>query len=255
MKTGSIAVPNSNFFAASLAGCIAVQLRVRVSSFFGNAPAPILPLAGQAEFPCVVQLARREDDPQPEVILGDEIVPIDPKSENYFISVNVTAGIGISGGGNRLGGSGQITPPTIYVDYRGFHSLEEIERFRPGNSRDLYGNSRVASFKRWRMLMDSGPLDMTAGFAGGFEFGDCTEYQVIQEAGNGAATGVLSAKSQGVYGAIGPPINSANYGTAALNGSILFSQNQTGGVLPPFCVVTGTAVAGGSSVRLVILGR
>lgn len=265
MRTGSFTVPNQAFFPASFSGAVAVQLRVRISSNNVTNPpnsanglaGPFSVSAGQAAGASVILLAKRADDPQPDVILGDEVIPIDPKAGSYFISVLTSAP-----GGSFLQTVLPGVVPTVYLDYRAFESVEELARFATGTARDTYGNARVASYKRWRALATYTAQNMSAAGvpASLLDVGECTEFQVIQESGNGTAAGTLSIKcvgpNTGVVSA-GPVVASGNYGTPALNGSqvIIYVEGVGSPPLPPIVQLSGTAVTNGTSVSLTVLGR
>lgn len=238
-------------FTLPLGRCFAARFRMRVS----NPLAPQGALDGFNSSPMLLFLSESVDGLNTDaiIVMGNEIVQLNPEQGNYFGKVSLPSAFF----GHWLNVTGDAQ---LYLDVVTADRPEDVQYLVGGSALDTWGNARVASFKRWRILTDTGLVNATTGIGGSIHYdtGDCSEITVFQEQGNGTATGTLSIFPVTPFGNVGPLLASTNYGTPALSGQPLLSlpgDPADGLNIPPAIVMIGGAVAGGTQVRLSVVGR
>lgn len=236
-----------------LSGAIAARFRVRVQN-------PTSSAGPQDGFNCVPMMLFLSENldangvpDSPICVMGDELVSLNPGANRYWARLALP--------GFSFGHSFNFTTNAqAYIDVYTANKPEDVPLLAGGPARDITGNARVANFKRWRILQDTGVVNASAGIAPAsfFDTGDCTEIAVYQEQGNGSATAAFSILPVSPFGTLGPVLLSTNYGTPALNGTQLLNvpgDPADGLSIPPAIAIQGAPVTGGTAVRLSVIGR
>lgn len=129
---------------------------------------------------------------------------------------------------NAILGGPPSSPGDFSIAWKIFDSVEELLYEKPGSPVDTNGNVPTAENKRWRLILDTGLIDVhvTPRVFGPFDFSDCHEVIAFCEAGNIAVA--VSMYPSTPFTGVGDGANPFAVSSGAANPGFLFSNGISG---------------------------